>query len=144
MQTKHLCVLINIWTKGEVGASINRLKSSNKIDFLTLLLSWIIFVISDFVLFCFRSLLFIGAFWSPARKGLTSCLSFVMSNCEIVTFPLVSSVRCGAWLYQFLIYALFLTFFMLSLEMVDGLQPFFIYTRIVYQSDTTISWLDFE
>ena len=33
---------------------------------------------------------------SPAGKGLTSWLSFVMSNCEVVTFPLVSWVRCGA------------------------------------------------
>ena len=30
-----------------------------------------------------------------AGKGLTSWLSFVMSNCEFVTFPLVSWVRCG-------------------------------------------------
>ena len=30
---------------------------------------------------------FIGALWSPAGKGLTSWLSFVMSNCEVVTFP---------------------------------------------------------
>ena len=28
-------------------------------------------------------------------KGLTSWLSFVVSNCEFVTFPLVSLVRCG-------------------------------------------------
>ena len=27
--------------------------------------------------------------------GLTSLLSFVVSNCEFVTFPLVSWVRCG-------------------------------------------------
>ena len=27
--------------------------------------------------------------------GLTSWLSFVVSNCEFVTFPLVSRVRCG-------------------------------------------------
>ena len=31
----------------------------------------------------------IGALWSPV-KGLTSWLSFVMSNCEVVIFPLVS------------------------------------------------------
>ena len=30
-----------------------------------------------------------------AGKGLTSWLSFVVSNCEFVTFPLVSWVRCG-------------------------------------------------
>ena len=30
----------------------------------------------------------------PAGKGLTSWLSFVVSNCEFVTFPLVSWGRC--------------------------------------------------
>ena len=30
-----------------------------------------------------------------AGKGLTSCLSFVDSNCEFITFPLVSWVKCG-------------------------------------------------
>ena len=38
---------------------------------------------------------FIFALWSPAGKGLTSWLPFVVSNCEFVTFPLVSWVRCG-------------------------------------------------
>ena len=47
-------------------------------------------------LLCFHVHLFIDALWSPAGKGLTSWLSFVMSNCEVVTFPLVSWVRCGA------------------------------------------------
>ena len=46
-------------------------------------------------LLCFRKRLFIDALWSPAGKGLTSWLSFVMSNCEFVTFQLVSCVRCG-------------------------------------------------
>ena len=31
--------------------------------------------------------LFIDALWSPAGKELTFWLSFVMSNCEVVTFP---------------------------------------------------------
>ena len=39
--------------------------------------------------------LFICALWSPVGKGLTSWLSFVVSSCEFVTFPLVSWVRCG-------------------------------------------------
>ena len=47
-------------------------------------------------LLCFRACLFIDALWSPAGKGLTSWLSFVMSNCDVVTFQLVSWVRCGA------------------------------------------------
>ena len=44
-----------------------------------------------FAMFC----MFICALWSTAGKGLTSWLSFVVSNCEFVTFPLVSWVRCG-------------------------------------------------
>ena len=48
------------------------------------------------VLLCFHALLFVDALWSPAGNGLTSWLSFVMSNCDVVTFPLVSWVRCGA------------------------------------------------
>ena len=39
---------------------------------------------------------FIDALWSPAGNGLTSWLSFVMSNCDVVTLSLVSWVRCGA------------------------------------------------
>ena len=48
-----------------------------------------------FLLF-FRACHFIDAMWSPARKGLTSWLEFVMSNCVVVTLTLVSWVRCGA------------------------------------------------
>ena len=46
-------------------------------------------------LLCLCVRLFICALWSPAGKGLISWLSSVMSNCEFVTFPLVSWVRCG-------------------------------------------------
>ena len=48
------------------------------------------------VLLCFHARLFVDALWSPAVKGLTIWLSFVMSNCDVVTFPLVSWVGCGA------------------------------------------------
>ena len=41
-------------------------------------------------LLCLCARLFICALWSPAGTGLTSWLSFVVSNCEFVTFPLVS------------------------------------------------------
>ena len=47
-------------------------------------------------LLCLCVRLFICALWSPAGKGLTSWLSFVMSNCDGVTFLLVSWVSCGA------------------------------------------------
>ena len=46
-------------------------------------------------LLCLCARLFIHALWSPAGKGLTSWLSFVVSNNEFVTLPLVSCVRCG-------------------------------------------------
>ena len=40
---------------------------------------------SCLVLLCFHARLFVDALWSPAGKGLTSWLSFVMSNCDVVT-----------------------------------------------------------
>ena len=73
------------------------------------LLLWIIFVTSVLFLLCFRAHLFIDDLWSTAAKGLTSWLSFVISNCEVVIFQLVSWVRCEALLYRFLIFAIFLT-----------------------------------
>ena len=39
-------------------------------------------------LLCLCARLLICALWSPAGKGLTSWLLFVVSNCEFVTFPL--------------------------------------------------------
>ena len=44
----------------------------------------------------FHARLFVDALWSPAGKELASWHWFVMSNCDFVTFPLVSWVRCGA------------------------------------------------
>ena len=35
------------------------------------------------VLLCFHARLFVDALWSPAWKGLTSWLSFVMSYCNV-------------------------------------------------------------
>ena len=47
-------------------------------------------------LLCLCARLFICVLWSHNGKGLTSLLSFVVSNsCEIVTFPLVSWIRFG-------------------------------------------------
>ena len=50
------------------------------------------YVISVLVFLCFLARLFIDALWSTAGKGLTSWLAFVMSNCEVVAFQLVSWV----------------------------------------------------
>ena len=50
------------------------------------------------ILLCFHVpvRLFADALWSPSGKGLHSWLSFVMSYCDVVTFLLVSWIRCGA------------------------------------------------
>ena len=47
-------------------------------------------------LLCLRVRLFIDALWTPAGKRLTFWLVFVMSNCEVVSFPLVSLAWSGA------------------------------------------------
>ena len=47
-------------------------------------------------LLCLCAHLFICAVWSPAERVLTSWLSFVVSNYEVVIFPSVSWVRCGS------------------------------------------------
>ena len=71
------------------------------------LLLWIIYVIS--VLFCYASMhvCLLMSCLHILGKRLTSWLSFVMSYCDVLTFPLASWVRCGAWLYGFLIFATF-------------------------------------
>ena len=107
---QYLCVLIHIWTKGKVGAPLTWFKPSSKIFY------WPFQGSASFVdhlfLSCFvmLSCMTVDVLWSPAGKGLTSRLSFVMSNCEVVTFSLVSWVRRGAQLYRSLIFALFLLF----------------------------------
>ena len=63
---------------------------------MTCFLLWIIYAISVLLYIFFHARLFVDALWSPAGKGLASWLSFVMSDCDVVTFPLVSWVRCGA------------------------------------------------
>ena len=113
MQTKYICVLIHIWIKGETGAPWNLFKPSSKIFYWpfqsgTSLVD-LLCVCSVLCLLCLCARLFICALWSPAGKGLTSWLSFVVSSCEFVTFPFVSWVRCGTWLYRFLIFAPLLT-----------------------------------
>ena len=65
--------------------------------------------VSVFCMLCLCARLFISALWSPAGKGLTSWLPFLVSNCEFVTFPLVSWVRCGTLLYRLMIFAPLLT-----------------------------------
>ena len=54
----------------------------------------LLFFLSRFCYAFVRVCLFVPC-GHPAGKGLNSWLSFVVSNCEFVTFPLVSWVRCG-------------------------------------------------
>ena len=98
------------WSTSELRV-LNRFKPSSKIFYWPF--QWGAFFCWSFMLclscfLCFHARLFVDALWSPARKGLTPWLSFVMSYCDVVTFPLVTWVRCGAWLYRFLIFAVFL------------------------------------
>ena len=87
---------INVYTGNQ---QLMQMKGINQLTgsiSLKMSLLGIIYVISVLLLLCFRARPFIDTLWSPAGKGLTSWLSFVMSNCEVATFPLVSWVRCGA------------------------------------------------
>ena len=84
--------------KGKVGAPLIRFKPSSKIFLLTVPRRC--FFCGSFMLFlsCFVMLyarLYVDALWSPAGKWLTSWLSFVIFNFDVVTFQLVSLVRCG-------------------------------------------------
>ena len=59
-----------------------------------------------FVLVC----LFLAAVWSPAGKGLTYWLSCMWCFLFFLSLShMVSWIRCGIWLYQFLIFPVFLT-----------------------------------
>ena len=112
MQTKYLCVLIHIWIKRFVPW--NRFKPASQIfywPFQGVTSLWIFYVFSLLCLLCLCACHFICALWSPPGKGLTSWLLFVVFYYEFVSFPLVSWVRFGTWLYRFLIFAPLLTWF---------------------------------
>ena len=68
---------------------MKQLKPSSKIFLLTVLrrTSFADHLYYLCLVFVMLPRLFIAALWSPAGKGLTSWLSFVMFNCVFVTFP---------------------------------------------------------
>ena len=109
MQTKYFSVLIHIRTKGEVGALWNWLKLQ-----LNILLTFprrCFFCGSFMFLLVFVKLFCEYVYWCLVvtcweRADLLALVCDVY--CEGVTFPLVSWVSCGAILYRFLIFALFL------------------------------------
>ena len=74
------------------------------------LLLWIIYVFLSCVCYAFVCVCLFVPCGHLLGKGWPLGLAFVVSNCEFVTFPLVSWVRCGTWLYRFLIFAPLLTF----------------------------------
>ena len=49
-----------------------------------------LYVFSILCLLWLCARLFICTLWSPAGKGLASWLSYVVYNCEFVTYPLMS------------------------------------------------------
>ena len=102
MQSTYLWVFIHIWTKGEVGAPLNRLKPSSKIVYWpfqgstsfedTLCFFCRVFAMHLYVYMCLVVTWF--------ERADLSWLSFVVSSCEFVTFPLLSWARYGTWLYE--------------------------------------------
>ena len=69
--------------------------------------------------------------WPGREPSLVFWLSFVVSNCEFVTFPFVLWARCGTWLYRFLIFAPLLTFKKKHLEMSFATWKLFMFTANV-------------
>ena len=66
MQTKHLCVLIHIRTKGEVGAPLNQFKPSSKIFLLT---------VPRLCFFCGSFMLFLSCFVMLSCMSVCYCLA---------------------------------------------------------------------
>ena len=80
------------WSTLELRARLalcNRFKPSSKIVLLSVPRRY--FFCGSFMFFLSNVCLSVScALWSPAGEGLTSWLSFVVSNCKFVTFSLVS------------------------------------------------------
>ena len=152
MQTKHLCVLIHIWTKGEVGA-VKPVKPSSKTFLLTVPRRH--FFCGSFVFLCLVFLmilrLFIAALWSPTGKGLTSWLLLVIFIVFLLLSNVVSWFRFGTWLYLFLIFASFLTLIYSWMKVqiklpkvqaifVDFLLFFFCQIVLVWKTSDDLGW----
>ena len=98
MRVKYLCVLVRVWVGGGVGADrpVWGLRWGVLLSVPGRCFFWESFMFFPVLCsLCLCERLFICALSSPSGKGLISWLSFVVSNCEFVTFPLVSWVRCG-------------------------------------------------
>ena len=129
MQTKYLC----FWSISELRVRLlpfNQFKSPI-ISLLTVPRRCIFYVCLA-ILPC----LFLAPLWSPVGKGLTSWPSCIW--CFLVFLSLsqmVSRVRCGTWLYRFLIFTFFLTFIYYELfddYMIDGICAKYVYLLYYY------------
>ena len=78
--------------------------------FYAFVLSCVCYVLCASVYMCF-----VVTCWERADLLALVCDVF----CEFVTFPLVSWVRCGTWLYRFLIFAPLLTFLSITYNGCD-------------------------
>ena len=76
------------------------------------------------------SRLFIAALWSPAGKGLTYWLSFVMFNCVLSLSHMLSMVGYGSLLYRFRIFATFLA--------LNAFHQTFVLDYVVFQAQTNV------
>ena len=107
-QARYLCVLIHVWIGGggwrrETGVSPPVKYFADRSSWVHLLVIFYVFSVLCLLCLCVR--LFICAWWSPAGKGLTSWLSFVVSNCELSLSHWYPGSGVG-----FLIFAPLLTF----------------------------------
>ena len=101
------------WSTSELGA---RLASWNwfspPVKYFLLTVPRRYFFCGSFVFLCLVFLMllrfFIAALWLPAGKGLASWLLLVMFIVCLLLSHVVSWVRCGTWLYRFLILPSFL------------------------------------
>ena len=80
----YFCLVVTCWERAETGSRRCFFCGS----FMLFLSCFCYAFVCDFLL--------LPCGHVPAGKGLTSWLSLVMFNCEVVTFPLVSWIKCGA------------------------------------------------
>ena len=93
--------------------------------FYVFVLSCVCYVLCASVYMCF-----VVTCWERADLLALVCGVF----CEFVTFPLVSWVRCGTWLYRFLIFATLLTLHSTSRHIWE----WYWISRHVWYNDTSV------
>ena len=104
------------WSTSELRVRLARHKTglSPPVTYFTdrfkaVLLLWIFYVFLSYVCYAFVCVCLYMPCGHLLGKGWPLCSRLWLSNCEFVDFPLVSWVRCGTWLYRFLIFAPLLT-----------------------------------